>query len=189
MSPIAALWQRAWLDVSLLANKQLGQEMRRRWAGRAIGAGLAALLVALVWVAAARGDPAAVPVVVWVLLVHAYARGVQLVAADKLLDSVRTRFAHWAGFTEDEELTALAYLAGCPWCLSVWVAAVLSCVVLAAPSGLAVMLVLTLAGSELAVIFDRLVDRVTPDPPEEYTPPAPSGVVSALYSMTDEDQI
>lgn len=60
---------------------------------------------------------------------------------------------------------------------------------LAAPSGLAVMLVLTLAGSELAVIFDRLVDRVTPDPPEEYTPPAPSGVVSALYSMTDEDQI
>ena len=176
MSPIAALWQRAWLDVSLLANKQLGQEMRRRWAGRAIGAGLAALLVALVWVAAARGDPAAVPVVVWVLLVPAYARGVQLVAADKLLDSVRTRFAHWAGFTEDEELTALAYLAGCPWCLSVWVAAVLSCVVLAAPSG-------------LAVIFDRLVDRVTPDPPEEYTPPAPSGVVSALYSMTDEDQI
>lgn len=183
------LGHRLRLEVELFVHPSLGKEERRRWGGRAVGVGLTAALVALVWVAAALGDPEAVPAVVWVLLVPAYARGTQLVAADKLLDRARTGFAHWAGLTEEGELTALAYLAGCPWCLSIWVAAVLSCVVLAAPSGLAVMLVLTLAGSELAVIFDRLVDRVTPDPPEEYTPPAPSGVVSALYSMTDEDQL
>lgn len=165
----------------------------RRPTGVAVGVALALTLAGLAWVAS-LGSPSDVPVVVWVLMWPAYTRATQIIANDELLEPARTRFAVWAGYKTgtDYELTKLAYLAGCPWCLSVYVAAALSAVVLAAPGSVAAFVVLLLAGSELAVIGDRLVDRFAPDPPTgtvappEHVPPVD---VEALFTSSNRDEV
>ena len=161
----------------------------RRATGAVVGLLLVGLLVGLL-VVAATGDTSTVPAVVWALLIPAYARATQLSVNDRLTEPVRRKVAQWAGFKPDgQTLTALAYLVGCSWCVSIYTAAGLSAIVLTAPSPVAAFIVLTLAGSELAVLFDRLVDRLLPDPelldPYADRPPAS---VSAIFAPTSHDE-
>lgn len=161
----------------------------RRAIGVLVGLLLVDLLVVLLLVAS-TGDTRTVPVVVWVLLLPAYARATQLAVNDRLTEPARRAFAQWAGYKPDgQTLTALAYLAGCAWCLSIYTAAVLSAVVLAAPSAVAAFLLLTLAGSELAVLFDRLVDRYAPDPESsdgDLHGARPPATVSAIFEPVSQ---
>lgn len=164
----------------------------RRTTGFVIGLVLASIMGALAYTAARWGDPSSVPVAVWVLAVPAYARGLQSALNDALLEPARTKFTRWAGMVPDVQpprLSKLAYLAGCPWCLSVWVAAALTCLMLTAPPAVSLFVFGVLGFSELSVIFDRLVDRVTPDPPPT---PEPSDVppdVGTLFRMRDDFEI
>ena len=165
----------------------------RRTLGGIVAALMAIILVVFLTVAA-TGDTGSVPVVVWVLLVPAYTRATQLAVNDRLTEPARRGFGQWAGYKPDGiTLTPLAYIVGCAWCLSIYVAAGLSAVILAAPSPVAAFVVLTLAGSELAVIVDRLVDRYAPDLDTTHgdlLDDSPPASVSAIFEPSHrEDRI
>ncbi len=58
--------------------------------------------------------------------------------------------------------TSIAYLVGCPWCSSVWVAAVLAALVLHTTSWITVGVLMTLAASEVTGLLARF------DPPDDH---------------------
>lgn len=104
-------------------------------------------------------------VMVWVFAPFAVARLCQLVLSDKITE----RFREWVRrrivvrFSKGKP-AGLLDLFGCFWCLSVWFGLmVAACAVLVSRSEWWGLPVVTFALSELAIIIDRVMDRVVPD--------------------------
>lgn len=133
----------------------------------------------------------------WVLLPLGVCRAVQIALWDRITEAPRrwllARLNPEGRSMRDPERPYLSYLLECPWCLSVWVAAVAVGLTLYGPTRqatLAVLLVLSL--SLLAVGLDRAFDRFLPDDPPapEPAPPAPAGppahVADAFHDLTGD---
>lgn len=133
----------------------------------------------------------------WVLLPLGVCRAVQILLWDRITEAPRRRLQARLNpegrSMRDPERPYLSYLLECPWCLSVWVAALFVALTLFDPTrqgALAVLLVLAL--SLLAVGIDRAFDRFLPDEPLQPDPPPappaqpPAHVADAFSNLTGD---
>lgn len=113
----------------------------------------------------------------WLIVPLGATRLLQLVLHDRLLKGPRdwllARLNPEDRDMNDPERGYLSYLVECPWCLSVWLGAlIVGALLWDASRAAALGVLLVLALSELAVFLDRVVDRLTPDQPVPPRPPS-----------------
>lgn len=136
----------------------------------------------------------------WLLLPLGVCRAVQIALVDRIFEKPRawllTKLNPKGLPMAHPDRGYLSYLLECPWCISIWVAALAVGLVAWDATRAGTMIVLAvLTLSLLAVVLDRIIDRAVPDQPHatEGTGPVmveepPAGVTEAFAHLSGDDQ-